>query len=72
MTALTGGRLCPLAQWVQDVAKDIIFTVSQDEVNLLGRALGELPFKDVSAFINKLNAQLTDQQKTEESTLDGK
>jgi hypothetical protein len=43
--------------------KEYIFTLTNVEVNILGKGLGELPFKEVSALILKLNKQLEDQQK---------
>lgn len=38
-----------------------VLTVAPDELALLGRALSELPFKDVTALMNKLNIEIAAQ-----------
>lgn len=45
------------------------FKITALEIDLLGRALGELPFKDVSTLVAKLNLQLAEQQKPKEESV---
>ena len=41
------------------------FTITSEDVNVLGVALSERPFKEVNALIVKLNQQLIEQQASE-------
>jgi len=43
----------------------LLFTlnVSPEEVNVLGKALGEMPFKEAAPLVRKLDDQLREQQK---------
>lgn len=41
--------------------------LTPQEVEIIGKALGEMPYKFVGALIAKLDAQLAEQQKTEGS-----
>ncbi|MFA0964171.1 hypothetical protein AB9P05_20345 [Roseivirga sp. BDSF3-8] len=43
--------------------KNLALRVSLDEANLIMKALGELPFKDVYELIGKLNEQANNQLK---------
>ena len=43
--------------------KNLTLRVSLDEANLIMKALGEMPFKDVYELIGKLNSQANNQLK---------
>lgn len=44
-------------------AEDYVLTLSQAEVQQIGAALSEKPFKDVAALISKMQAQVNAQSK---------
>lgn len=57
--------------------KDLVFTVTPDEANLIGHALGQLPYVQVFQLIAKIQVQAAEQEKpqvnaTKEATTDGK
>lgn len=43
--------------------KTFTLTISEQDVQVLGQALGELPFKVAAGVITKINQQLMEQQK---------
>lgn len=45
--------------------KDIILSLTIDEVNVIFKALGERPFNEVFELIGKINAQANEQLKEE-------
>jgi hypothetical protein len=46
--------------------KNLTLRVSLDEANLIMKALGELPFKDVYELIGKINDQANSQLKSDD------
>jgi hypothetical protein len=52
---------------------EYVFKLTQQEVQILGGALGVRPFNEVAALIQKLDKQLSEQQKqvTKETCVDG-
>lgn len=40
---------------------DYTFKLTQEQVNIIGHGLGELPFKTAAPVINAINAQLQEQ-----------
>lgn len=42
-------------------------TLSEQEINLVGAALGKLPFEAVASLVAKLQQQVNDQQKVDEA-----
>ncbi|MGB3180928.1 MAG: hypothetical protein WBB45_06040 [Cyclobacteriaceae bacterium] len=50
--------------------KNLTLRVSLDEANLIMKALGELPFKDVYELIGKINDQANGQLKSDDAPAD--
>jgi hypothetical protein len=48
-----------LAQQIDEV---IVLRLNNDEVNLIGKGLAELPFKDVVNLYSKIQKQISDQR----------
>lgn len=42
--------------------QEITLKVNGDEINMIGKALGKLPYDDVAALIQNLRTQITNQQ----------
>lgn len=40
---------------------DFSLTLNQDDINKLGEALGNMPFKVISPLVNKINQQIGEQ-----------
>jgi hypothetical protein len=47
--------------------KELIFKLTPDEANIVGMALGELPYKISAPVIAKLQAQAAEQEKPAET-----
>jgi len=54
--------LLPSIAFAQE-RKDFTFTINQDDLNVIGKALEDRPFKEAAPIIQKLNAQIQSQMK---------
>lgn len=54
--------LLPLAASAQTPPESYTLTITPQDVSVLGRALGNMPYNEVSALITKLDGQVRSQQ----------
>lgn len=54
------------AQTPLEPKREIVLTVNAEEIDVLGRALGNLPYATVAPLMAKLQMQIIAQQKVEE------
>lgn len=48
-------------------AQEITLKVTNEDVNMIGKGLGKLPFDDVASLIQKLRNQIVEQQAKQEA-----
>lgn len=48
--------------------KEFVFRLTTDEANVVGQALGELPYKVAAPVLHKLQAQAAEQEQTKPDT----
>ena len=46
----------------QQAQQEVTLKVTNDDVNVIGRALGKLPFDEVAGLVQKLRSQIVEQQ----------